>query len=850
MRIPYLPYFFLCATFALLTPGHAQYGAVDLSFNPADDGSSGDGPLLNHTTASEPGMGVTCALELPDGGLLLSGYWNTYNRNSTPRLIRTFPDGTWDPSVSWEYPEDYQPMLSALLPGGELIVAFRAAGEFGNSSYALFRYGLDGAMDPTFSAYTNSTIEDLVISSDGTIHIAGGFSQVNGSPAVRVAKLLQDGSLDPDFNVVVEPNTGVRTLLPLADGSVIIGGAFTEVDGQPIRGVARLLGNGAFDPSFDPMAVVTSTYVTVNAVALDSDGRIIIGGSFTLAGEPEQKNLMRILPDGSHDATFPIGSGANSTVNVLARRPDGSMLVGGVFSSIGGQPRASLAALAPDGTLDPSFIADIRHPWGADVTGITQATDGDLLIWGRMLSVDGRSRFAVARLQPNGTVEPSFNPGKGAGGVVNGMAVMADGRIAIGGDLVSYNDTPRPYLAFLTPDGALDPVFNGGAGPNAPVQLLIPMPGDRLFIAGEFTSYDGVPVPRMAVVDAFGALVPGINFPAEALPSEDDPSAALALEDGSILFATVPVYQGAGWTGQLYRFLPDGTLDSGFQPPPSLFGGVNTILVQPDGRILLGGTLRVPSGAKGIARLLPSGARDQDFLIGSGVGPLQASRVYTIALMPDGRIIIAGAFTSYRGIPAPRIACLNPDGTPCTDFATTGPTTSVAGGVVIVSMAPLPDGRFVLAGNFGSYDGGSSTSMAIALPDGTVDPTFSIGTGPDYPAFPWLHQVLVDNDGNYLIRGYFHTINGVPRHRIARILGGGGVGLTDAVDNNRTPLLWPNPVADRLQTTEPLTGTIFDMQGRAVLTVHQKRTIEVATLTSGAYLLRTTNGGTARFMKE
>jgi hypothetical protein len=128
MRIPYLHYLFLCITIALLPQVHAQYGAVDLSFNPADDGSSGDGPLFNHTTASEAGMGVTCALELPDGGLLLTGYWNTYNRNQTSRIIRTFPDGEWDPSISWEYPEDHRPMKATLLPDGGLLVIFSVPG--------------------------------------------------------------------------------------------------------------------------------------------------------------------------------------------------------------------------------------------------------------------------------------------------------------------------------------------------------------------------------------------------------------------------------------------------------------------------------------------------------------------------------------------------------------------------------------------------------------------------------------------------------------------------------------------------------------------------------------------------
>lgn len=841
----------VCFLFARMSL-FAQYGTVDPTFNALDDGTFGDGPLRYHSGSNPPNGSLECIMELPDGKLLIAGDWATYNGVRTARLIRTFPNGLYDDSFNAELPPDHRPYASLMLNDGSYLVVASLSAGVGQSSSVIKRYSTEHVLDESFNAVANSYIDDIILLTDGRILISGTFYTVNGTQTGRVARLHPDGMLDPSFNVGNGPNAQVFCLLPMEDGSVLIGGRFSEVSGHPVRGVARLMENGMVDPLFNPMATAMDEYVSVNDLVLDTEGRIIAGGSFTLPGDPQQKNLMRFLSNGTLDGTFPIASGTSSSVNVLEKRPDGSILVGGLFSSVNAEPRSALALLLPDGALAPDFLPDLRHHYGPDVKGIAQTMNGDLVVWGRLNSIEGRNHIDMARLKNTGDRDPFFNPGRGVGGSSTGMVAMTDGRIAIGGDFVSYNDEPRPYLAFLTSDGDLHPTFNGGSGPNAPVDLIIPLPGDRLFIAGGFTNYNGVPTPRVAVVDAFGALVEGFSFPNEVVPNSHRPSAALALDDGSILLATVPSSQPHNWVGTLRRFQPNGTLDPSFQPPSPMYGGIYAMLEQPDGRILIGGSIHPgsTSAPRGLARLMPNGSIDPSFSIGTGIGPSSSSGVADIVLTPDGRIIIVGWFSVFRNANAACIACMDPNGTPCQDFSTQGAFSAGFYSSLISTIALLPDGRMVLGGYFQNYDGWETSGMAVALPNGVADPTFGIGSGPDYVPVAWIRQVLVDADGHYLIHGMFHSINGVTRHRIARILGGGGVGVEERSAKGEVIKLWPNPVSESLYTTKPITGTIHDAQGRLVLSFHQRSTIDVTALTSGAYSLRTVDGTALHFMKQ
>jgi len=152
----------------------------------------------------------------------------------------------------------------------------------------------------------------------------------------------------------------VNALVIQPDGKVVIGGNFNTVNGTPRWNIARLNADGTVDEGF---ANTTKTGVEgeIFALALQPDGHIIAGGSFTQSGKSEARNLVRYKPDGSVDDSFgqPLGGQAtNGTVLALACQPNGKILVGGSFSMVYGQERRGVARLNADGTVDGLKIGD------------------------------------------------------------------------------------------------------------------------------------------------------------------------------------------------------------------------------------------------------------------------------------------------------------------------------------------------------------------------------------------------------------------------------------------------------------------------------------------------------------
>ncbi len=146
----------------------------------------------------------------------------------------------------------------------------------------------------------------------------------------------------------------VNAIVVQPDGKIIIGGLFTAVNGTPRSNLARLNSDGTLDNSY-----VNTTEAGVNgpvyALALQPDGALIVGGAFTQAASFGVSNVARLKPDGSADSSFGGASaaiGANAAVLALALLPDGRIVLGGRFDSVQGQPRRGIARLKPDGSLD------------------------------------------------------------------------------------------------------------------------------------------------------------------------------------------------------------------------------------------------------------------------------------------------------------------------------------------------------------------------------------------------------------------------------------------------------------------------------------------------------------------
>src|SRR6185436_16067960 len=253
-----------------------------------------------------------------------------------------------------------------------------------------------------------------------------------------IERLNANGSVDTSFLVSGSgANNIVRCLALQSDGKILLGGAFTTVNGAVRTGIARLDNLGNLDSAGTAVA-----RNDVAAVALQSDGKIVIGGSFTSFNGTARNRIARLNSDGTLDTTFlAAGSGANGDVSAVTLQADGKILIGGIFTSVNGTARNRIARLNTDGTLDTGFLASGT---GADssVRKIAVQADNRILLVGSFANVNGTTRNSIARLNTDGSLDNSFlASGTGANGPVSALVLQSDGKILIGDDFTSFNGT-------------------------------------------------------------------------------------------------------------------------------------------------------------------------------------------------------------------------------------------------------------------------------------------------------------------------------------------------------------------------------------------------------------------------
>jgi uncharacterized delta-60 repeat protein len=250
-------------------------------------------------------------------------------------------------------------------------------------------------------------------------------------------------------------NGDIYAMALQADGKILVAGAFTILggggSGTATRNfIGRLNADGTLDSSFNPGA-----NGTIYAMAVQTDGKIVVGGSFSMlggggTGTTARSFIARLNSDGSLDTSF--NPGANSTVYSFAVQSDGKILVGGNFTMLGGNARNHIARLNGDvsGTLDNSF-----NP-GADntVVAIVAQADGTTLVGGHFTTLAGSARNHIGKLFADGSLDTGFNPG--ADSAVLALVLQADGKIVAGGSFTTLGGTARNYLGRLNQDGSLD----------------------------------------------------------------------------------------------------------------------------------------------------------------------------------------------------------------------------------------------------------------------------------------------------------------------------------------------------------------------------------------------------------
>lgn len=324
----------------------------------------------------------------------------------------------------------------------------------------------------------------LAVQPDGKIIIGGEFTYLGAEMRQYVARLNADGTLDTTLpGASGGTGGGVGALALQADGSIIMGGDFTEVGGIGRNRLARVTSNGTLDASFNPDA-----NDTVWVCALQPDGTMLVAGEFTELGGQTRNRIARLDTTGALDTGF--SPDVDDSIWTLALQSDGKILVGGDFHTIAGETRNHLARLNADGTLDTSFTASADSP----VFCITVQADGKILVGGEYVVFDDGTHSCLARLNADGTRDDSFVPHINS--TVGALAVQADGKILIGGDFSTVDGYPRSGLARLNPDGSLDPAFSSGVTGYTDwygVWALALQADGKLLVGGNFSQLAGTP---------------------------------------------------------------------------------------------------------------------------------------------------------------------------------------------------------------------------------------------------------------------------------------------------------------------------------------------------------------------
>src|SRR2546423_1539536 len=304
---------------------------------------------------------------------------------------------------------------------------------------------------------------------------------LTGSISAAHAAAPTPGQLDPTFVPAPGTNDTVNAVIPQPDGKVIAAGVFTFANGVPRNRIARFNFDGSLDTGFDPG---TGADGEITAAVLQSDGRIIVAGRFTSFNGLTHNGICRLNANGSVDQTFGLGNGINNAALALALQSDGRIIVGGQFSQVDLTPRFNLARLNSDGSVDLSF--DPGNGPNGDVNAIVIQPDGRIIIGGTFIGYNGSPpRGGIARVLRNGALDPSFDSGVGTGGNVFALALQHNGRIVLGGRLAPYSGANRNFVVRVFGGGSLEFGFN--PCPHKSGSWVSVGPNDPLFCGGLFS---------------------------------------------------------------------------------------------------------------------------------------------------------------------------------------------------------------------------------------------------------------------------------------------------------------------------------------------------------------------------
>lgn len=635
----------------------------------------------------------------------------------------------------------------------------------------IIRLNTNGTIDSGFNSGTgaNGTIEKILLQSDGKIIIGGGFNAYNGAGANRILRLNSDGTRDTSFTIGAGFSSGTVNDMKLqSDGKIVIVGTFTSYAGSTVNRIVRLNTNGTRDTTF-----VTGTGFsgTAHALAIRGDGKIIVSvspGTVTYNGVVTN-GLCRINSDGTRDTTLNgVSNSGTTTTNTILCLPDDKMILGGSFNSYNGATAYNAVKLNSDGSRDTAVEYIFT---GGNVEHI-QLINDKLIVVGAFLTYDNiNSANYIIRLNLDGTVDTSFDIGLGFQGTKLFVVIpLANGNILVGGNIQFYKGTVTPRIANVLMDETINTLFDPGVGASSQI-FSIDKSSNRLAIGGSFATFNNEGYSNFIKLKFNGDTDQLFSYPS----FNNQVTSVKFQSDGKVLVGGSFSAVGGETHNHIVRLNADGTIDASFLSGTGFDDGmssINDIYVLQNGNILVRGNFTSYDGNtlpwSGFVVLDQFGIIENSFTYPNIFNGATVSAVYITTNGDAQSIYLAGEF-NIDPVGTISLIKLATNGTLENDFPMFVSTNGT-----ITNLGVLSNGNVVLLGNFTSVSSSSSNSVAsgIALVEpngGLAMENSNSGTG-FAGGFPL--DIKIDQNDNMLISGSFTSYNGTTASRIIKLANG------------------------------------------------------------------------------
>jgi uncharacterized delta-60 repeat protein len=588
--------------------------------------------------------------------------------------------------------------------------------------------------------------------------------------ALAMQSIAAPGDVDLSFDPGSGVNGPVNAIAVQPDGKVIIGGQFTTVKGLARRNLARLNADGSGDGTF---ALTVPLPVAVSVLALQTDGKVVVGQDSVA-----NYGITRLNADGSYDTNFnnnayaaiaSTGPFYPFSVSALLVQPDGKVLYAG----------ENLLRLNSNGTLDTNFYsAAIGY-----VYSMARQPDGKLIVGGYFYSdfVGGTPiGYGLARLNIDGSLDNTFDQAAGQGGLFLSIVLQPDGKVLVGGRFVGTNGA---CIARLNGNGTVDSTFaevtGSGLGGKPETRAIGLQPDGKVLIGGIFTPIDGYPRTNLARLNANGTV--DLSFTNDAVGPFDASVQAISVQGDGTAFVggTFTTLNGAS-RSRVARLNAGGSLDGGFQPGRGpVESPITRLNLLPGGKTLAGGLVTFQNGSNQYAtvRLNADGSRDDGFRsaqftpdVGFKNSPDDYNLWTCLEVQQNGKVVVGGFTFDYiycdengcATVERPFVHRVHSDGSRDAGF---NPGTPIG---IPTAIAVQPDGRVLAAwlGRVARFNGDGSADGTFSQ----VEVTQTLNGG--------VRDFEIQSDGKILVGGGFSKIGGTNRNGIARLNANGTLDIT------------------------------------------------------------------------